>query len=155
VGSHHNFGGRVVFDPRHIPAEWIRLADLNNRADGEDTNEYKWAYRACCTGDIPSDKCLKYQTTPRDKRGPIYADPAYVQRAVEAGKARAEMLTGAPHVRARNVPPLPVVSNESAGRIARALERIAEALETIATNPRNDDHTPFGHLLHSSTNGDE
>jgi hypothetical protein len=36
-----------------------------------------------------------------------------------------------------------------------ALERIAEALETIGTNHRNDDHTPFGQLLHASTTGDE
>jgi hypothetical protein len=40
-------------------------------------------------------------------------------------------------------------------RVVSLLERIAEALETIATNPRNDDHTPFGSLLHASTNGDE
>jgi hypothetical protein len=154
MGSHYTFGGRVVFDPRQIPSEWIRLADLNNRADGEDTDEYKWAYRACCTGDIPSDKCLKYQTTARDKRGPIYADPAYVQQVVEAGKARAEMLAAAPHVRGRNVPP-PAVPDESISRIAKALEQIAQALETISTNPRNDDHTPFGNLLHASTNGGE
>jgi hypothetical protein len=155
MGSHHTFGGRVVFDPRHIPAEWIRLADLNNRADGKETDEYKWAYRACCTGDIPSDKCVKYQTTQRDKRGPLYADPECVQRAIETGKARAEMLPGAPHVRPRTGPPMPSVPDESIGRIVRALDRIADALEAIATQPRNDDHTPFGHLLHASTTGDE
>jgi hypothetical protein len=88
--SHHRFGGRLVFDPRHIPAEWIRLADLNNRADGMETDEYKAVYRACCTGEIPSDKCLKYQTTQRDKRGPIYADPECVKRVVEASKAKAQ-----------------------------------------------------------------
>jgi hypothetical protein len=45
--------------------------------------------------------------------------------------------------------------DEQTGLVISVLERIAEALETIATNPRNDDHTPFGSLLHASTNGDE
>jgi len=155
MGSHHKFGGKVVFDPREIPTEWIRLANLNNRADGEFTDEYKLAYRACCTGDIPSDKCLKYQTTPRDKRGPIYADPAYVQQVLEAGKARTQTLAGLPHVRPRNATTISMVSAESIGRIAKSLERIAEAMETIAPQPETTRHTPFGDLLHASTNGDE
>jgi hypothetical protein len=40
-------------------------------------------------------------------------------------------------------------------RIAEALERIAEAAEGIATKPPAKRHTPFGNLLHASTNGDE
>lgn len=72
--SHAKFGGRIVRDPREIPFEWVRLAELSNREDGRETDEYKAVYRACCTGEIPSDKCCKYKQTDRDSRGPIYAD---------------------------------------------------------------------------------
>jgi len=40
-------------------------------------------------------------------------------------------------------------------RVISLLERIADALETIATQPETTRHTSFGNLLHASTNGDE
>jgi hypothetical protein len=40
-------------------------------------------------------------------------------------------------------------------RLAAALERIAEALETIATDPPKNYHTSSGPLLHASTDGNE
>lgn len=69
------FGGTVVDDLRDIPANAKKLSRLNNRSDGKDTEEYKAVYRACCTGEIPHDKCWKYKTTHNDLRGPIYVDP--------------------------------------------------------------------------------
>lgn len=152
--SNRKFGGRVVRDPREIPANWMRLAELSNREDGKETDEYKAAYRACCTGEIPSDKCCKYKQTDRDSRGPIYADPEYVEKAIASWKARAVMAAGAPHVRPHRVPVTSAANGQSVERVAAVLERIADALENLATQPRHDRHTPFGDLLHASTNGD-
>ena len=52
-------------------------------------------------------------------------------------------------------PLVPAYTDAIALRIAEALERIAEAVENIATKPPSPRHTPFGSLLHASTNGDE
>jgi len=146
--ANHKFRGRIVYDPREIPSDWVRLANLNNRADGEDTDEYKAAYRACCTGDIPADKCLKYQTTPHDKRGPIYADPECLDRAIAASKAK----NFAKSEIADLMPKL--ASGFDISRLLEAAERIADALELIATHPKSGAHTPYGQHLHASTNGD-
>lgn len=44
---------------------------------------------------------------------------------------------------------------EVSRRAVAVLERIADALEAMATQPKNDNQTPFGTYLHASTNGDE
>lgn len=92
--SHPKFGGRVVRDPREIPADWIRLAELSNRDDGKQTDEYKAVYRACCTGEIPSDKCCKYKQTDRDSRGPIYAHRDSVAAVMKRLKDRTACTDG-------------------------------------------------------------
>jgi len=100
--SHMKFGGFVVRDPRDIPAAWVRLSTLNNRDDGKDTDDYKAVYRACCTGEIPTDKCCKFKLTDRDSRGPIYADPDAVagvlQRLKDGQERRATIRQSAPQM---------------------------------------------------------
>lgn len=43
---------------------------------------------------------------------------------------------------------------EQFSQVISVLGRIADALENLATRPETDPHTPFGDLLHASTNGD-
>lgn len=137
--SNRKFGGRVVRDPREIPANWMRLAELSNREDGKETDEYKAAYTACCTGEIPSDKCCKYKQTDRDSRGPIYADPDCIEKAIASWRARSTMLAGAIHVRHQKLPVPTEATEQLLDRVHAVLELIADALENIATRPAFDD----------------
>jgi hypothetical protein len=125
-----------------IPSHYVALSSYG--CDGKHrqaTPAYRRLHAAWHSGELGG---VKYMSTPTDFRGQIWIDPQ-----------EAAAILAACGVSASSEKAGKTKDTAAACRIASALERIAEALETIATNPRNDDHTPFGNLLHASTKGDE
>lgn len=156
---------------KHVAMDWFR--DESEAGDGyenisavyptpERSRDRERVRRGISLGHVKAKRQVK-KTTDADN-GPIwinveqaekwlnsdqYADrPQRAANSVQAsqGVAKAERASGVDEV----VQSL----DTSFRRVATAMERIAEAMELIATQPRHDRHTPFGDLLHASTNGD-
>jgi hypothetical protein len=125
-----------------IPPHYVALSSYG--CDGKQkqaTPAYRRLHAAWHSGELGG---VKFMSTPTDFRGQIWIDPQDAAAILSA--------CGLPESTEKKPKATDLITS---ARVASALERIAEALETIATQPEATRHTPFGDLLHASTNGDE
>lgn len=137
-----------------IPTHWVRLTTKY----GKKTQRYNAVYQAIQSGEISEDECIKFRLAESDPRGPIYVDPAAAERALLNRYARKQQ---PPPIQSGSCVTLSVAQfdsafdcfNAAAGsleRMEKLLERLASAVEAIATQPM----TPHDRMVATvETNG--
>lgn len=112
-----------------IPSHYVALSSYG--CDGKHrqaTPAYRRLHAAWHSGELGG---VKYMSTPTDFRGQIWIDP---QEAVALLASSGIATSGGKACKPSET--------ASACRIASAIERIADAMEAIATQPRRDDQEP-------------
>jgi hypothetical protein len=133
----------VTSDKTAIPSHFIPLSSYGCCAkDRPASVQYTILHTAWQRGELGG---VKFMATPSDFRGQIFIDPA-----------KAEVILRKDVSKPPKPKPAPIltVAGEQLEPFLVVFVRIAEALEAIATQPKESNHTPYGDLLHTSTNGD-
>ena len=131
-----------------IPANYVPLSSYGchkGNSDQKASAAYKLLYRAWCSGQLSG---IKFMSNPHDKRGQIFVCPTDAQRVFDAAAKSAES-----SVVLKKKPAGDAASFDAAlsmaemrltlDRIELILERLAVAVESMATQPQ----TPHDRLL--------
>jgi len=103
-----------------IPDDFVSMASFGTRQSGSrGTDEYEWLLDAYQTGRIDAVKVMR---TPRDKAGPVFVNARQAALLIEEKRRGAGLVAATAAA---------IVADPNAITVARALERIAYALECI------------------------
>jgi hypothetical protein len=121
--AHHE--KRIVTSKKSdIPSNYVALSSYG--CDGKHrqaTPAYRRLHAAWHSGELGG---VKFMSTPTDFRGQIWIDPQEASAILSA--------SGLPASKEKSGKPADIAAT---CRVASALERIADALEAIATQPKN------------------
>lgn len=146
-----------TLDIREIPEHYIPISKFGcHSGDRPATAEYAAVRTAIEKGSVPS--AIKFKRSTLDVRGQVFCDPADAKKYIDEARRRADIKNGVSAEFEDDVEDdgttTAILSAMSAtnDRIASAVERIAEALEMLATHPR---HSTADVYDHSSTIEDQ
>jgi hypothetical protein len=138
-----------------IPAHFVPISSFgchDGKSGKKQTPEYTAVYAAWCEGKIGG---FKFMSTPRDRNGRIFVDPADASQVIRSASrdAAPSLLFGR---RSQGTPAATNLQYESVcesladiaqslAAVERLLERLATASESIVTQPKASQHD----LLHT------
>ena len=139
----------VTSNKKDIPQHFIPISSYGchkGNSERKATREYKVLYRAWCDEQMSG---IKFMANPHNKNGQIFVDPAEASRIIESAtapgsspKAAADSKTATNPQYASACESLADIAQSLAG-VERLLERLVDAAEAIATQPK----TPQAELM--------
>jgi hypothetical protein len=141
----------VTSNKKDIPQHFIPISSYGchkGNSERKATREYKVLYRAWCDEQMSG---IKFMANPHNKNGQIFVDPAEAKRVIEATIAPIPSPKVAVETKRANdlqyesaCESLADIAQSLAG-VERLLERLVDAAEAIATQPK----TPQAELMHA------
>ena len=127
-----------TLDIRDVPSHYIPISQFGCHNSGKPaTLEYRSVRHAIDSGLVKST--IKFKRSDADNRGQIFVDPADIKVLLDEARRKSDERLGVAvhdidHAGCGGSRTLETISATST-RIASAVERIAEALEMLATQP--------------------
>jgi hypothetical protein len=128
TGNRSNTMAKIITSDSEVPEGWVRIADMT-----DNSTDAKILSEASVADEIPAVKRIR--TSSEVKTGPVWVEPVAAEKLLQRYKAR--RMLDASTDGARRAGASAVEERECNHGVLDALNRIAAALEAIATNPGN------------------